>query len=224
MREFRKMCLCLSLLVGTCGFVSCEKDSDIDETNPISTKTGPDAEQSPTDSIQVNFYLLDMDGHEATTFAYGDNITFSLELTNSSSDDIVVDNDVTVDWIPSSEDLFMVYTKDGQAVGKPWDLYLTHMLMKIGPYIMPSGTTWNWNCKWKGILIDDLGYCYGLKLIDTYTGTTIYCDETMPTYKFYQREERNFLPKGVYYCQFEIAIGEGYKKDKRTCRVDFRIE
>ena len=203
MREFRIVCLNLSLLVGTCGFVSCDKDSD---------------ESITKDNVVVSFKLFDMTGKESTTFSYGDNITFKMSISNNGSHPISIDKKIVWNY----SDFFQVYTKNGKAVEKPWDEYSVYSSDSLQPYSFLPEETLSWSCKWKGDLVEVESFD-DIKLIDSYTNNAYPKDAFTSNnrmYKFIQTVERDFLPVGEYYCQFEITLGEN---DKRTCHVDFRI-
>ena len=203
MREFKIVYLCLSLLVGTCGFVSCDKESD---------------ESISTDNVVVAFKLFDMTGKESTTFSYGDNITFKLSVSNNGNHTVPIDQKIVWNY----SDLFQVYTKNGKAVEKPWDEYYVHSSDSLQPFSFLPEETLSWSCKWKGDLVE-IESLDEIKLVDSYTNTAYPQDAFTSNnrmYKFIQTAEREFLPVGEYYCQFEITLG---KNDQRTCRVDFKI-
>jgi hypothetical protein len=210
MKKLRMIGVFMLMTFCSLGFQSCNK-----EDNPITEPDDPTRNYQGTtltDSIEIDFKLLDMDGKETTTFAYGDNITFSLSLTNISSQ--AIEMPYKNPWNAWDDNLFQVFAEDGQNLGKPWDLYLVHLIEPLQPFKYEPGYEFNCCCKWKGILIDMEN------LIDTYTGTPVLYD-VLPVNEFYQQKEREFLPVGEYYCQFEITLGEN---DKRTCHVDFKIE
>ena len=210
MKKLRMIGVFMLMTFCSLGFQSCNK-----EDNPIAEPDDPTRNYQGTtltDSIEIDFKLLDMDGNETTTFAYGDNITFSLCFTNRSSQ--TIEMPYKNPWNAWDDNLFQVFAEDGQKMGKPWDLYLVHLIEPLQPFKYESGYVFNCSCKWKGILMDMEN-----DLIDTYTGTPVLYD-VLPVNEFYQTAEREFLPVGEYYCQFEITLGE---KDKRTCHVDFKI-
>ena len=219
MKKKRMIRVFMLMTVCSLGFQSCDKEDNSiaepdDPTRNYQETTLTDT--TLTDSIEIDFKLLDMDGKETTTFAYGDNITFSLSLTNISSQ--AIEMPYKNPWNAWDDNLFQVFAEDGQNLGKPWDLYLVHLIEPLQPFKYEPGYEFNCCCKWKGILIemeDELES----HLIDTFTGVPILSD-VISANEFYQQQEREFLPVGEYYCQFEITLG---KNDQRTCHVDFRI-
>lgn len=199
-----------SLFVMTCiVLISCESKDELENT--ASEKVPSDKENLAAEDlanyIVPDFRLINAEGKETTVFSYGENITFDLTLRNISDHTIsFAETDVL------GEDLFRVFTKGGVDLGRPWDFIMSKAVYPALPIIIAAGGTASWNCKWKGLLYTSNGLVNSDNP-DIAVGET---DEI----KFIQTTERTNLPKGDYYCQFDIALGD----DLKTCWQDFTVE
>ena len=157
-----------------------------------------DPQGTRLDSVDVSFTLLNPDGKETTTFAYGENIKFLVEILNRSSKNVRL---TTAYPLIGGEEAFMVYTKEGEQIGRPWDVLSTPQVYPEPVYSVNPGKTLSWNSKWKGYPdIDPLNYV---------------------PFILWQEKEREDLAKGAYYSKFTVCLGSNIYVE---CRKDFVIE
>lgn len=200
---------CMMVAAMACSIMSCEKDSDpsitdIDVTR-ISVEDSIKAaatdsinNRSRLDSVDVSFTLLNPEGKETTTFAYGENIKFLVEILNRSSKNVRL---TTAYPLIGGEEAFMVYTKEGGQIGRPWDVLAVPQVYPEPVYSINPGKTLSWNSKWKGYPdIDPL---------------------TVWPFLLWQEEEREDLAKGAYYSKFTVCLGSNIYVE---CRKDFVVE
>ena len=200
-----------SLFVMTCiGLISCESKDELENTaiESVLSEKGNQAAEDFANYIVPDFRLINAEGKATTVFSYGENIKFDLTLRNISDHTIsFAETDVL------GEDLFRVFTKGGVDLGCPWDFTMSKQVYPPLPITIAAGGSASWNCKWKGLLYDTSNGLVNSDNPDIAVGET---DEI----KFIQTTERTNLPKGDYYCQFDIALGD----DVKTCWQDFTVE
>ena len=197
-----------------CSIMSCEKDSDSSITDfgvtRISYEDSVKAAVTDSinnlarlDSVDVSFTLLNDDGKESTTFAYGENITFQVTILNRSTQNVRL---TTAYPLIGGEEAFMVYTKEGEQVGRPWDILAVPQVYPAPIYSVNPDKTFSWNCKWKG-------YYLGLSDVDPSYSTW--------PFSLLQEKQRDNLAKGAYYSKFTICLGSNIYVE---CRKDFVVE
>lgn len=201
---------CMMVAAMACSIMSCEKDSDSSITDIDVTRisvedsikaavTDSINNRSRLDSVDVSFTLLNDDGKETTTFAYGENITFQVTIFNRSTQNVRL---TTAYPLIGGEEAFMVYTKEGEQIGRPWDVLFVPQVYPEPVYSVNPGKTFSWNYKWKGYPDIDL---------------SLY---TWP-FLLWQEEEREDLAKGAYYSKFTVCLGSNIYVE---CRKDFVVE
>lgn len=205
---------CIMVIAVTCGIMSCEKDADSFTSDSDVTRISADdsikaviadslANLARLDSVEVNFMLLNEEGKQSSTFAYGENITFQVTLLNHSKKVVKL----TTSWqLIGGDNAFMVYTKEGETVGRPWDILTVPMVYPEPIYSIIADNSFYWKCKWRG-------YVIGLSEDDPSLNT-------MP-FLLLQEKERVNLAKGTYYCKFTVCLGSNIYVD---CRKDFIVE
>ena len=91
--------------------------------------------------LEYKYVLLDTLGNEKTEFNQGENIVFSFQIINKSSEDLMVRNFL------GYPGLFRVYqintNKDTLDYGYPYD-----GACEIGHFIIPKNDTLEFNCPW----------------------------------------------------------------------------
>lgn len=205
---------CLMVAAMACCIMSCEKDSGSSITDfgvtRISYEDSVKAAVTDSinnlarlDSVDVSFTLLNDDGKESTTFAYGENITFQVTILNRSTQNVRL---TTAYPLIGGEEAFMVYTKEGEQVGRPWDILAVPQVYPAPIYSVNPDKTFSWNCKWKG-------YYLGLSDVDPSYSTW--------PFSLLQEKQRDNLAKGAYYSKFTICLGSNIYVE---CRKDFVVE
>lgn len=203
-------CSSAIFLLASAGLVSCNGENDFDEitTNDNLYKNETITADDLASSILVELKLINSEGKVTTVFSYGENITFDMTLHNISDQTITLAETELL-----GKDLFRVYTKDEEDLGCPWDVTLVRALYPAPPCSIAAGETRSWSCKWKGLVETSEG------LVDS-DNLDIPLSEIYNRTLFIQTKERDSLPRGEYYCQFDVYI----VGDVRTCRQDFTIE
>ena len=98
---FVTIVLPLLLLAGCALLSSCSSDDDV----------------SAIYHIKVDFQLKNSDGIECYDFKEGENVIFDLIITNNSDRDIFYGPNADIIF---GNDLFCVYSDDGNSLGLPW--------------------------------------------------------------------------------------------------------
>ena len=152
------------------------------------------------DGFDVKFQMLDAQGRPVTKFKEGENITFKLAVTNKQKE--------TFD-LPSTfigMDAFHIFSTSGNDLGLPWDAVVTKGFPVFRLHQSESAI---------------VSYqAFGKK------------DEKIPfefKLDFARYKDRNPLPKGSYYTQFELnlnAQGETPSEGSKgiVCKKSFTIE
>ena len=214
----RFILLCMMVAAMACSIMSCEKDSDSSITDIDVTRisvedsikaavTDSINNRSRLDSVDVSFTLLNPDGKETTTFAYGENITFQVTIFNRSTQNVRL---TTAYPLIGGEEAFMVYTKEGEQIGRPWDVLATPAVYPEPVYSVNPDKPLFWSCKWKENYYSES---------DPYIN-----DPSFVLYRpFYliQEKERDNLAKGSYYSKFTVCLGSNIYVE---CRKDFVVE
>ena len=134
--------ICTLFLIGIIG-CSNENDELLDEKG--SEQGIPNgSELSVEDSLEIEFYLLNSKLEKTSTFKYGENIVFSLTISNRANRPIEI-------WLPKMFlDVFRVYTKNGTDMGQPFSGSQLGVLQTFKPassstYRCPWFTTTDFN-------------------------------------------------------------------------------
>ena len=159
-------------------FASCEKDKN----------------ELPVD---FKFILLDTLGNEKTVFNQGENIIFSFQVINNSSEDLFLEN-----FLPN-DDFFRVYqpnTNEGTLdYGIPYDI-----ICEIGYFTIPTNDTLEINCPW--VNSENNNYYYSCLIADTALHET-------------------FLPIGNFYTNFEQSFKIGdIQTEEKHFKINFTIQ
>ena len=152
------------------------------------------------DGFDVKFQMLDAQGRPVTKFKEGENITFKLAVTNKQKE--------TFD-LPSTfigMDAFHIFSTSGNDLGLPWDAVVQK---GISAYFLHQSESATVSCQ-----------AFGKK------------DEEIPfesKLDFARYKDRNPLPKGSYYTQFELNLNAQGKTPSEgakgiVCRKAFTIE
>ena len=211
------------MLVATMAYsmLSCEKDSDASVFEPDITRISAEDSikaavtdsvnnRARLDSVDVSFTLLNPEGKESSTFAYGENITFRVEIFNHSTQNVRL---TTARPLIGGEDAFMVYTKEGERVGRPWDLLGVPQVYPVPVYSVNPDKTFSWSCKWKDIVVGKPGS-------DPSLSDPSFVVNNLP-FLLMQEKERENLAKGAYYSKFTVCLGSNIYVD---CQKDFVVE
>lgn len=212
---------CLLVATMTCSIMSCEKDSDSSITDIDVTRISAEDSikvavtdsinnRARLDSVDVSFTLLNAEGKETSTFAYGENITFQVEILNHSTKNVRL---TTAYPLIGGEEAFMVYTKEGERVGRPWDLLGVPQVYPVPVYSVNPDKTFSWSCKWKDIVVGKLGS-------DPSLNDPSFVVNNWP-FLLMQEKERENLAKGAYYSKFTVCLGSNIYVE---CRKDFIVE
>jgi hypothetical protein len=152
------------------------------------------------DGFDVKFQMLDAQGRPVTKFKEGENITFKLAVTNKQKE--------TFD-LPSTfigMDAFHIFSTSGNDLGLPWDAVVTKGFPVFRLHQSESAI---------------VSYqAFGKK------------DEEIPfesKLDFARNKDRNPLPKGSYYTQFELNLNAQGKTPSEgskgiVCKKSFTIE
>ena len=152
------------------------------------------------DGFDVKFQMLDAQGRPVTKFKEGENFTFKLAVINKQKETF----ELSTEFI--GMDAFRVFSAAGDNLGLPWDAVVQK---GISAYFLHQSESATVSCR-----------AFGKS------------DEEIPLRSkldFAKYKDRNPLPKGSYYTQFELKLnaqgktpGEGAKGI--VCRKAFTIE
>ncbi len=153
-------------------------------------------EKNKTDlPVEFRFVLLDTLGNEKTEFNYGENIIFSFQVINYSSEDLFLEN-----FLPN-DDFFRVYqpnTNEGTLdCGIPYT-----MVSEIGGFIIPANDTLKIEYPWNNINSENSN------------NSVLFGDN-----------KRVNLPIGSYYTAFSQSFKIGdIQTEEKHFRIDFTIK
>ena len=152
------------------------------------------------DNFDVKFQMLDAQGRPVTKFKEGENFTFRLAVINKQKETF----ELLTDFI--GMDAFHVFSASGDDYGLPWDAVVQ---MGMAVYFLHQSESATVSCRAFGKNGDERPILSRLSLV--------------------KDKDRNPLPKGSYYTQFELKLnaqgktpGEGAKGI--VCRKAFTIE
>ena len=155
---------------------------------------GNDEISEAIDTLTLTAHLgfQDESGVEKYVFKEGENIVFRLDVINNSEEDVIIHGNIIL------YDAFHVYSSQGEDFGKPYDVYISEL---VGGTIIPSKSIITYLCKWLNDPNSELLW--------------------EPHYIHYKIDKRRPLPKGDYYSQFTIRLGDN---QYFTCKRSFKIE
>ena len=147
--------------------------------------------------LDFKFVLLDTLDNEKTEFSYGENIIFSFQIKNNSSEKIAVNN-----FLPNN-DFFKVYqlsTSEGVvAQGKSYDL-----INELGAFFIPGNDTFEFKCPWKSS-----------------TNSSLYAGYLIPI----KEQHTTFLPIGKYYSEFTESFSNGeIQTEEKHFNINFTVK
>ena len=158
----------------------------------ISEKNDEISETIDTLTLTAHLGFQDESGVEKYVFKEGENIVFRLDVINNSEEDVIIHGNIIL------YDAFHVYSSQGEDFGKPYDVYISEL---VGGTIIPSKSIITYLCKWLNDPNSELLW--------------------EPHYIHYKIDKRRPLPKGDYYSQFTIRLGNN---QYFTCKRSFKIE
>lgn len=158
----------------------------------ISEKNDEISETIDTLTLTAHLGFQDESGVEKYVFKEGENIVFRLDVINNSEEDVIIHGNIIL------YDAFHVYSSQGEDFGKPYDVYISEL---VGGTIIPSKSIITYLCKWLNDPNSELLW--------------------EPHYIHYKIDKRRPLPKGDYYSQFTIRLGDN---QYFTCKRSFKIE
>lgn len=174
-------------------FVSLNSCSSDDE---ISERSNDEvSETNDTLTLTAHLGFQDESGVEKYVFNEGENIVFRLDVINNSEEDVIIHGNMAYILL---HDAFHVYSSQGEDFGKPYDVYKSDM---VGGTIIPSKSIITYLCQWLNDPNSELLW--------------------KPYYIQYKIDKRRPLPKGDYYSQFTIRLGDN---QYFTCKRSFKIE
>ena len=152
------------------------------------------------DGFDVKFQMLDAQGRPVTKFKEGENFTFRLAVINKQKETF----ELSTDFI--GMDAFHVFSASGDNYGLPWDAVVQ---MGMAVYFLHQSESATVSCRAFGKNGDERPILTRLSLV--------------------KDKDRNPLPKGSYYTQFELnlnAQGETPSEGSKgiVCRKAFTIE
>ncbi len=146
--------------------------------------------------VEFKFVLLDTLGNEKTVFNQGENIIFSFQVINNSSEDLYIENFL------DNNNLFRIYqpnTNGGTLdYGKPYD-----GICYIGGFFVKANQTLEMKCPWVNSKDSVYHYCF-------------LCEKEL---------HEKFLPVGNYYTKFSqsFKIDKIQTKEKHF-KINFKVK
>ena len=153
------------------------------------------SEANDTLTLTAHLGFQDESGVEKYVFKEGENIVFRLDVINNSEEDVIIHGNMAYILL---HDAFHVYSSQGEDFGKPYDVYET---TDIGITMILSKGKITYLCQWLNDPNSELLW--------------------KPYYIHYIIDKRRPLPKGDYYSQFTIRLGDN---QYFTCKRSFKIE
>ena len=173
------------------GISSCSSSDD-----EISERSNDEvSETNDTLTLTAHLGFQDESGVEKYVFKEGENIVFRLDVINNSEEDVIIHGNMAYILL---HDAFHVYSSQGEDFGKPYDVYET---TDIGITMILSKGKETYLCQWLNDPNSELLW--------------------KPYYIHYIIDKRRPLPKGDYYSQFTIRLGDN---QYFTCKRSFKIE
>jgi hypothetical protein len=151
------------------------------------------------DGFDVKFQMLDAQGRPVTKYKEGEDITFKLAVTNKQKETF----ELPLTFI--GEDIFRIFSSNGTDLGNPWD----GIGYTKGVITLSQSEYFVISCKAFGKSSEETTVQPGATLVQT--------------------QDRNPLPKGSYYTQFELKLNAQGKTPSEgskgiVCKKSFTIE
>ena len=188
MKKLKKTfdCSLFLLLMGMLA-ASCSSD-DNDDPQPQPEVLDLDTEPAKDyDGLSVQLQLLNSDSVALKTFKEGEDIIFMLSITNNREEVATIPAIVLL-----AEDIFHIYSVEGDDLGKPWDDYITS---GSGVCLVWTNRPQVFDCCLDGVIepfsFDEFDKAY---------------DHTIHLKK---RTLHSKLPKGNYYTKFDMPFEKG---------------
>ena len=174
--------------------------SDNNDTKPEEMVLDADTLQV-FDGFDLKFQMLDDKGRPVTKFKEGENFTFKVVVTNKQKEMFQFPTDFL------GNDAFHIFSANGADLGKPWDAVA---YWGISYFLLHQSESAVVSCKAFGKSGEETPF------------------QTKISYMKYSKD-RDPLPKGSYYTEFELAInGKGERPSEGTkgivCKKAFTIE
>ena len=152
------------------------------------------------DGFDVKFQMLDAQGRPVTKFKEGENFTFKLAVINKQKETF----ELSTEFI--GMDAFRVFSAAGDNLGLPWDAVVQK---GISAYFLHQSESATVSCRAFGKNSDERPILTRLSLV--------------------KYKDRNPLPKGSYYTQFELKLNAQGKTPSEgskgiVCKKSFTIE
>ena len=152
------------------------------------------------DGFDVKFQMLDAQGRPVTKFKEGENITFKLAVTNKQKETF----DLPSNFI--GDDIFHIFSASGTDLDTPWDAVAYFSTY----FILPQSESATISCK-----------AFGKSGENAALPSSIV--------ELIKEKDRNPLPKGSYYTQFELKLNAQGKTPSEgskgiVCKKSFTIE
>ena len=183
----------LLLVMGAAMMLTFGISSCSSSDDEISERSNDEVSET-VDTLTLTAHLgfQDESGVEKYVFKEGENIVFRLDVINNSEEDVIIHGNIIL------YDAFHVYSSQGEDFGKPYDIYISEL---VGGTIIPSKSIITYLCQWLNDPNSELLW--------------------KPYYIHYIIDKRRPLPKGDYYSQFTIRLGDN---QYFTCKRSFKIE
>lgn len=189
----------MSLLMAGMGMAFTACSSDNNDPKPEEVVLDADTLQV-FDGFDVKFQMLDAQGRPVTKFKEGENFTFKLAVINKQKETF----ELSTEFI--GMDAFRVFSAAGDNLGLPWDAVVQK---GISAYFLHQSESATVSCQAFGKSDEEIPFESKLD--------------------FARYKDRNPLPKGSYYTQFELNLNAQGKTPSEgskgiVCKKSFTIE
>ena len=189
----------MSLLMAGMGIAFTACSSDNNDPKPEEVVLDADTLQV-FDGFDVKFQMLNAQGRPVTKFKEGENFTFRLAVINKQKETF----ELSTEFI--GMDAFRVFSAAGDNLGLPWDAVVQ---MGMAVYFLHQSESATVSCRAFGKSDEEIPFESKLD--------------------FARYKDRNPLPKGSYYTQFELNLNAQGKTPSEgskgiVCKKSFTIE
>lgn len=189
----------MSLLMAGMGMAFTACGDDNNDAKPEAVVLDADTLQV-FDGFDVKFQMLDALGRPVTKFKEGENITFKLAVTNKQKETFELPSDFIGD------DIFRIFSASGTDLSTPWD----EAVYFSAYFRLSQSESATISCK-----------AFGKRDEKTTLPSSIV--------DLIKDKDRNPLPKGSYYTQFELDLNAQGKTPSEgskgiVCKKPFTIE
>ena len=143
-------------------------------------------------AIDFELQLCTLQGTSTREFNYGENVVFDLSIRNNSNNDItygIKDADIIFD-----ENLFCVYSKNGNTIGLPWTgMYCEYSGQQT--FVIPANSVKRIRCAWN------------------------MCEDINPSHPLCKGEDNILLPSGDYYTKFNIKYNKNHYCPRKSVNI-----